>query len=536
MPLQTDPRMNRPAQMCGRVSTWGPQCTLLLMFGSACLGPIGLRLHRSVVLAETPRSENARGARIPGKVICGQVPVDVAPAETEGGLPAGSRIVALDPARPEAGVTNLTASFVAAGRPDVSFDGQRVLFVGRREAADPLSVWEMALDGSSVRQVVAAASDCTAAVHLSTIFAIDHGDPTYQIAFVTRGDDGASAIHTCRLDGTDVTRITFNPYGAAHPCPLSDGRLLFSGARSAGTDTNGGSGTALFTVNTDGTDVAAFATAPEPPAFSGRACETPDGEVVFVESLTAGGLGGGTLVAVPRGNSLHVRRVIREDSEGAFRSPTALLDGRLLVSYRNPTASSWGLVVVDAEGAEPMQRVFDATEWHDIDAVVAVARPEPAGRSSVVDDRSGTGLLYCMDSYLSGLQRGDDGGEDASRRVQVYQAVSQENVKAGPLAERLLGTAKVESDGSFFLEVPVHTPLRLQTVDAQGDVVQAMQSWIWVMPREARGCIGCHEDRRLTPPNRHVLALQKRPKRIGVDAARRFVPADEGPPVPSEPE
>jgi hypothetical protein len=76
----------------------------------------------------------------------------------------------------------------------------------------------------------------------------------------------------------------------------------------------------------------------------------------------------------------------------------------------------------------------------------------------------------------------------------------------------------------------------LQTLDADGDVVQAMRNWIWVMPREARGCVGCHEDRRLTPPNRHVLALQKRPKRVGIDAAKRFVPADERPPIPSDPE
>ncbi len=35
------------------------------------------------------------------------------------------------------------------------------------------------------------------------------------------------------------------------------------------------------------------------------------------------------------------------------------------------------------------------------------------------------------------------------------------------------------------------------------------------MPKESRGCIGCHEDRELTPPNRHVLALRKPPHWIG---------------------
>jgi len=43
-----------------------------------------------------------------------------------------------------------------------------------------------------------------------------------------------------------------------------------------------------------------------------------------------------------------------------------------------------------------------------------------------------------------------------------------------------------------------------------------MRSWFWVMPMERRGCIGCHEDRELTPPNRHVFALRKRAQRIGL--------------------
>ncbi len=85
----------------------------------------------------------------------------------------------------------------------------------------------------------------------------------------------------------------------------------------------------------------------------------------------------------------------------------------------------------------------------------------------------------------------------------------------GTIGEEALGTVPVESDGSFYMEVPARTPLRLQTLDADGAVLQTMRSWIWVMPEEARGCIGCHEDRELTPPNRHVLALRKPPHLIG---------------------
>ncbi len=90
--------------------------------------------------------------------------------------------------------------------------------------------------------------------------------------------------------------------------------------------------------------------------------------------------------------------------------------------------------------------------------------------------------------------------------------------------EKLLGEVPVEPDGSFFMEVPARTPLRLQTVGADGQVLQAMRSWIWVMPVEARGCIGCHEDRELTPPNRFVSALRRPPHPVGLVGDNRRSP------------
>jgi hypothetical protein len=56
-----------------------------------------------------------------------------------------------------------------------------------------------------------------------------------------------------------------------------------------------------------------------------------------------------------------------------------------------------------------------------------------------------------------------------------------------------------------------------------------MQNWLWVMPSERRGCIGCHADRELTPPNRHVLALREHPRKIGIDDDEQAQPAPRRP-------
>jgi hypothetical protein len=412
------------------------------------------------------------------------------PLEADGDLPPGTRIVSYDPARPEREPVNLTPGFAAAGAPNVSFDGLHVLFVGQRVAGDALDVWEMDVDGGNPRRITDDVGDCQEAVYLSAIYTIDDLEPTYQIAFCA-GDP--PALFTCRMDGTRVSQITFNPLGATDPYPLRDGRLLFSAARSAG-------GSALFTVNTDGTDVFVFAAAHEPPAARGMACETRD-EVIYVE--TAGEeSSGGRLVAVSQTASLHSRRVIAGEDGELYRSPVVTVEGKLVVSYR-AGAGSYGLYLLDPSTGR-RERVYDAPEWHEIGAAVLRARPEPAGRSSVVDEQTETGLLYCLDAYQSDLV--PDGERVPIEWVEIFGTSSE--------GERRLATADVESDGSFYLQVPARTPLRLRTLDPEGRVLQSMDSWLWVMPRESRGCIGCHEDRELTPPNRHALALRKPPQRV----------------------
>jgi len=89
--------------------------------------------------------------------------------------------------------------------------------------------------------------------------------------------------------------------------------------------------------------------------------------------------------------------------------------------------------------------------------------------------------------------------------------VIQALVRPEAVTEVSIGEVPVERDGSFSMEVPARTPLRLETLNERGEILQAMSSWLWVMPQESRGCIGCHEDRERTPPNRHSHALMKRP-------------------------
>jgi hypothetical protein len=75
--------------------------------------------------------------------------------------------------------------------------------------------------------------------------------------------------------------------------------------------------------------------------------------------------------------------------------------------------------------------------------------------------------------------------------------------------ERILGEAPVAKDGSFHIEVPAGVPLRFELLNGGRAVVARQDSWTWVMPREWRGCIGCHEDREMVAPNLMADAFTK---------------------------
>lgn len=485
-------------------------------------------------------------SQLDGRLIVGQIPLESASAmgsaeeiqvvASDEPLPTGSRIISFYPAVPSPGIKNLTDGFVAAGRPDVSFDGTRVLFVAKEATGDRFAVWEMNGDGSGLRQVTRRAGDALQAIYLHTLFGINSDRPELRIALLEASvPEGPASLHTCRSDGTDCTQITYNPLGVYDPLLLSDGRLLYSSRRAPEPGSEAEGGSVLFTVFPDGTDVFVFTGNHGPQRYRGMPCETNDGGVVFVESPVGRRDRGGSLIRVARSRSLHTRRVLTAVTEGTYRSPRPLRGNRLLVSFRPKRGGSYGVFVVDPASGTRVEKVFDDRSWHDLDAAMARPRRTPAGRSSVVDDSRTTGLLYCLNAYESNLGSADD--ELNIDRVQVWQAGSLGPGGPGAIRkepiDRLLGEAPVEADGSFFLELPARTPVRLQTVDKNGEALQAMRSWIWVMPNEARGCIGCHEDRELTPPNRHVLALRRRPTKIG-SGRKAIVPANGDPGSPGD--
>jgi len=133
----------------------------------------------------------------------------------------------------------------------------------------------------------------------------------------------------------------------------------------------------------------------------------------------------------------------------------------------------------------------------------------------VVKDSDPNGKLFCLDVYISDLEKRRWLGRGEVKRLHVLEGIppTDESVGAGTSSttprraqRRILGEIDIENDGSFSIEVPAGTPIELQTLDANGMALRTC-SWIWAMNHEPRGCIGCHEDGELTPQNILVEAV-----------------------------
>jgi len=410
---------------------------------------------------------------------------------------------------PDGTVETLTTDFYAARDPDVSFDGERILFSAKAERGGHWQVYEMNADGSEARRITRESFDCRQPLYQSYFYVITSDDPWHQISFIGSAGGLPSNLYSTRLDGSEPRRLTFNPYGDTDPFLMPDGRILLSSRQSNRLEPGEADRQALFGVNLDGADYAVFS-ADEGARWKRMPAVTTDGLAVFVENDERQPDGSGWLAAVTLRRNLHSHRRLSERAEGLYHSPSPLPGGEILVSRRPAGGGSHGLYRF-SPGTGGAVLIHDDPGYHDIQGRMLAPRPEPDGRSSVVSDEDPTGILYCLNAYQSDFPNRNWMPPGSASRLRVVEGLPRPGQGEGPdpaPARRVVGEIAIERDGSFNIRVPANIPLQLQLLDENGLALRTC-SWIWVKNGEPRGCIGCHEDNELTPENRMVDAMRK---------------------------
>lgn len=92
-----------------------------------------------------------------------------------------------------------------------------------------------------------------------------------------------------------------------------------------------------------------------------------------------------------------------------------------------------------------------------------------------------------------------------------WQDQPQVGPGSGISTRAVLGVVPVEEDGSAYFEAPVEKAIYFQALDENGMAVQSMRSATYVHPGEQMTCLGCHEKRQETTPNRKMPMAIKRP-------------------------
>lgn len=286
---------------------------------------------------------------------------------------------------------------------------------------------------------------------------------------------------------SDAGSETFDRWRLAGPPDISfDGRRVLFASAASGTSPAG-----IWEMSADGGATRQLLACPS-------GCATPrylpSGRIVFAAPTSAASDADEALFTIqPDG---HERERITY-GRGRDRVVAVLADGRIAFERRRLAGEAEQaplLMTVQPDGTgvsaatSPPPRAM---------SVLASPRAIPPVATSVVDPRRDTGLLLCLDTWLTMRDGRPFRRAMADGHVRVIDA--GRNV--------VLGDAPIAPDGSFYVEVPANRALRLQTIDAAGSIVATLDSGIWVRPNEQRGCIGCHEPASLAPANRFPQAL-----------------------------
>jgi Hydrazine synthase alpha subunit middle domain len=351
----------------------------------------------------------------------------------------------------------------------VSFDGKRILFAGKRAAKDSWQIWEVAVTGGPAKRITTCEGDCVRPFYL----------PGERLVYAQRRNR-RYVLETAALEGGAVTPLTYIPGNAMPTDVLRDGRILFE----AGYPLGSGAGSEIYTVYSDGSGVESYRCDHGSSREAGKQIQS--GDVMF---RTDQGLGRFTS---PLAHAVEVTA-----PAGEFSGDIVEMDsGSYLVSWRRDAKEPYSLQLWDGRSNSLLPQVA-AADANMVQPVLLAARTAPNQHPSGLHDWNYANLL-CLDAYTSkyAFVKG------SIRAMRLYTRTEAGRAK-------LLGSAGVEPDGSFFVKVPADQPLQIELLDGEGKTLKREQGWFWMRKGEQRICVGCHSGPERAPENAVPAVLVK---------------------------
>ena len=394
-------------------------------------------------------------------------------------FPSGARLLLIH----EGKASPLVPQFAASADASVSFDGSSILFSGKKNGDDPWQIWEMKLSDRTVRQVVNSGVDAIRPLYL----------PGWRLVYAQKAAERFQMVSARLIDSKELAEmegpgakpvfpLTYTNASAIPDDVLADGRILFE----AGFPLGDGTTPELFAVYSDGSGIESYRcdhpTTSTDARWGGH--QLKSGDVVFTHS--------GSLARFTSSVAHEVKVTLLSSGYSGGISETN--SGELILSSAD-AASGHDAVKLRNPGAAAMRTVLATKGESLVEPVVVSPRIRPRRHPSALHDWD-YGNLLALDSRIS--RDGAMKSTAASVRLEA-----QDN--SGHAVT--MGTAAVESDGSFFVKAPADRAIRLALLDAKGGVIRQEHGWFWIRRGEQRYCVGCHAGPEHAPENRVPQAL-----------------------------
>ena len=193
----------------------------------------------------------------------------------------------------------------------------------------------------------------------------------------------------------------------------------------------------------------------------------------------------------------------------------------LTVAQLSPK-TTWKLYLVDTfDNFVPIQPVLADGYRYMVEPCPLKKRVRPPVIPPKVNLKDKGAVCYIQNVYRGPGLKGVPVGTVDSLRVFTYAYgyynIGNHNhigVESGWDIKRLLGTVKVEKDGSAMFNIPANTTISLQPLDKEGRALQLFRNWLAAMPGEKLSCIGCHEPPTEPPEASKTIASGKAPQTI----------------------
>ncbi|MBI3921992.1 MAG: hypothetical protein HY318_11295 [Armatimonadetes bacterium] len=455
----------------------------------------------------------------------------------------GGNLQLLSPVRPDGQTTPLVNELGNNGifrDPDLSWDGKRVIFSFKPDLPTGNQIYEVNVDGTGLHQL--------------TNSEYDDIDPCYlpdgRIMFVStrcrrvvlcHNAFTVSVLYTMDGDGSDIRCVSPNTVNDFTPSVNRDGQVVYT--RWEYVDKQLGNNQSLWGINPDGTGMFHLAGEHWGPITLWEPRQVPKSSLLVCTLAPHMPIAVGPIALIdPADRCASPAKFTNLTPElppphhfgwhrtdvGYYCNPFPLSEKYFVVSYAygpgDRERAGYGLYLLDKWNNRDL--LYRDPDISCFEAFPVKPRPRPTVLPPAQRREDKTGTLYLVDVYkgLTGVERG------SVKYLRILEDIPKPvsaNCSGGcglqyPLmsnyghytVKRVWGTVPVEADGSAYFKAPADKAVFFSALDENFMEVQRMRTFTSLAPGQSVTCVGCHEHRQTSPPNKRALAVRRSPSEI----------------------